>query len=360
MKFSPAKPTQRSGILLISLIMVGAGVLRTRNNLLYLVFSILVLMFAVGWLGPSFFSRFLKVIRSIPPAGHEGTEVTCRVKLHNTSRIAETPSVVLEHTNSIGASPFTPVLAGSLAPRTEIEFELPLRLEKRGLRKLDPVTMISSFPMGLFERTWSQNDSPEILVYPRIVSLRDRFLEGVAVNLTRFTTVPDTEREVQALREFQDGDSLRRVNWKASARRDQLIVGEYHRIERKAKVVLMLDISGGGEEQSEAAISLTASLAQFYHAKKRLIRLVTQRQEITFGRSERKIKAVMKLLALLNDEDRIPLKQGLKPENSCLTVLIHSGHLPPAAHTCDIVIGPREFGTYAPELRSAAPGRRKG
>ena len=96
---------------------------------------------------------------------------------------------------------------------------------------------------------------------------------------------------------------------------------------------------------------MTASLAVFYHSRKRLIELVTARDVITFGRSERKMKAMLGLLALLGPDDEAPLARRPRADSSCLKVMIHSGRAPGWSGQCDLVIGPRDFHRYAPALK---------
>ncbi len=360
------KPTQALGVLILTGVLVSVGMVRTHNNLMYLVFSILSVSAFAGWVIPALFSRGLRVKRTLPPSGHVGTEIAVGVQVQNKGRIFSTPLVALEGPplrsgGTWGGSaemPRLPILVDTLVPGSTVEFQVPLKLTRRGILRLHHVRMLSAFPMGLFEREWATQDETEMLVYPRVVSVRDRLLEGMAVNLSKSSSTPDTEREIQGLRGYQDGDDIRRINWKATARRDNLVVGEHHRIEKRAKVALYLDISGNNEDTREAAISMTASLASFYHSRNRLIELVTAREIITFGRSDRKMKAMLRLLALLGPEDQIPLNRRPPDTHSCLKVLVHAGRMPRCGRICDLAIGPADFGRYAPAL-SLNKGRPK-
>jgi uncharacterized protein (DUF58 family) len=341
-------------MLFVATLATAYGILATQHNLLYLLFAVLSAAIAIGWIGPSILARMLRVERSLPPTAHEGSEVGLRVRVRNPGKVVQTPSVLVEDRRAPEESGGRPALVGPLAPRGHVEFTFPVTFPRRGRQHLGEVNISTAYPLGLFRREWSRPAEAEILVYPRVVEVRDRLLEGASVNLSRFASAPDTEREVQALREYREGDDPRRVNWKATARRDELVVGEYHRIERRPKVALHLDISTGLPDTREDAIRMTASLAVFYHARRRLIELVTARDVITFGRSERKVKAMLELLALLGPEDEIPLTRRPRTDASCLTVLVHSGRVPRGMGQCDIVIGPRSYRRYAPAL-----GRRK-
>lgn len=344
------RPVKKSILVFAVLILMVLGIIGTHNNLLYIVLVLFLVCTVLGWAGPAVFSRSLRVQRSAPASGYAGNDISMEVQVRNRGRFFKTPDTVISHLNSLPGSGHVPVRVESLAPGSEVRFRLPVHLAERGIHRFNPAGMITAFPMGLFEREWRVQDSAEILIYPRIVSVRDRLLEGAAVNLSRPSAVPDTSREVQSFRYYREGDDMNRVNWKATARRDELVVGEYNRVEKKARVALYLDISGGTRARREAAISMAASLAVFYHARKRLIKLVTARDVITFGRSERKMKAMLRLLALLGPEDERALRARGSENGSCLTVLIHSGKKAALPRRADLVIGPHRFAQFAPAL----------
>ncbi len=346
-----AQPTKPCGIVFLATLMVGVGIVRTHNNLLYLVLAILLVGCVWGWIGPALLSRTVRIRRKVPATGHAGAEIGIEVEVLNQSRFLNAPMIALENVNSIEGTGGLPVTVGALAPSSAVRFQTSVTLPRRGPLRFDDLRLVTAYPMGLFEREWCIRDEATILVYPRIVRVRDRCLEGVTVNVSKSSRTPDTEREVQALRAYQQGDDLRRINWKATARRDDLIVGDYHRVEKRAQVTLLLDISAGDDQTREAAISMVASLAVFYHARHRLIQLVTAREIVSFGRSERKMTALLRLLALMDDKDQIPLKHRPRENGSSLKVLVHSGRAPVCAKSCDLVIAPRDYARYAPALQ---------
>ncbi len=83
-----------------------------------------------------------------------------------------------------------------------------------------------------------------VRVYPNFASLAE--LAGLSVELASRSVGARLQRrrgegtEFQELRDYRIGDSLRKINWKATARASRLISREY-RDERNQQVVLMLD-----------------------------------------------------------------------------------------------------------------------
>ncbi|QRP65699.1 DUF58 domain-containing protein [Rhodanobacter sp. FDAARGOS 1247] len=86
--------------------------------------------------------------------------------------------------------------------------------------------------------------SSTVRVYPNFASLAE--LAGLSVELASRSVGARLQRrrgegtEFQELRDYRVGDSLRKIDWKATARSSRLISREY-RDERNQQVVLMLD-----------------------------------------------------------------------------------------------------------------------
>ena len=84
--------------------------------------------------------------------------------------------------------------------------------------------------------------------------------------------------EFADLRLFAPGDRVRSINWRASARRDELVVNERHP-ERNADVILFLDTfadaRAGGRSTLDLAVRATATLAARYLERRDRVGLVS-------------------------------------------------------------------------------------
>ena len=84
--------------------------------------------------------------------------------------------------------------------------------------------------------------------------------------------------EFADLREFEAGDRVRSINWRASARRNVLVVNERHP-ERNADVILFLDTfadaRAGGRSTLDLAVRATATLASRYLERRDRVGLVS-------------------------------------------------------------------------------------
>ncbi|AEJ20421.1 DUF58 domain-containing protein [Gracilinema caldarium] len=99
-----------------------------------------------------------------------------------------------------------------------------LRPNERGLWTLGPVKLIIRDLFGWEERSFEQPDRTTVIVYPEVFPLPYQAYDGYPLGTikTKHILHEDPSR-YRALREYQQGDELRRINWKASAHAGMLI-----------------------------------------------------------------------------------------------------------------------------------------
>lgn len=117
-------------------------------------------------------------------------------------------------------------------------------------------------------------------VYPHPETIRTlpRPLETQVFGGNQVARVKGDGIEFADLRPFSPGDLVRRVNWRASARRDELWVNEYHP-ERNADVILFLDAfaeaRSGDRSTLDRTVRAAAALASHYLREKDRVGLVS-------------------------------------------------------------------------------------
>jgi uncharacterized protein (DUF58 family) len=101
-------------------------------------------------------------------------------------------------------------------------------------------------PFGLSRRDQKLPDSGALLVYPRLTSLGSLFSErGLRSHgAGRVLLRRPAGFELHSVREYQSGESLRRVHWPSTARRQQLMVKELEDAPRD-EVAVVLDAQSG-------------------------------------------------------------------------------------------------------------------
>jgi uncharacterized protein (DUF58 family) len=104
------------------------------------------------------------------------------------------------------------------------EFDLPCRA--RGVYEVGPIEVSSGDPFGFYARRAILPGQATIVVYPRIVPLRQLgfpLAAGLGVSQRRRSFQDDPTRSA-GVREYRPGDPIRRVHWKATARQGELQV----------------------------------------------------------------------------------------------------------------------------------------
>ncbi len=101
-----------------------------------------------------------------------------------------------------------------------------LQPSRRGPVEMSDWWLQSGDPLGLFKRTQRGRDGEVAVVLPRFTSLR---AQPLVRELEASVTAPRSGygSEVFGVRPYQPGDPLRRIHWRSTARRGELIVREF-------------------------------------------------------------------------------------------------------------------------------------
>ena len=158
--------------------------------------------------------------------------------------------------------------------------ELRLRCARWGNYDLGDVRIRARDRLGLIVWEDAVDRRQPIRVYPTPEALR-RIVRPVSTQLFTGNEVARQKGdglEFADLREFVPGDRLRSINWKASARRGDLIVNERHP-ERNADVILLLDTFAdarrGNRSTLDLAVRATATIASRYLERRDRVGLVS-------------------------------------------------------------------------------------
>jgi len=160
----------------------------------------------------------------------------------------------------------------TLAGRQTANVEIPLALTRRGRYLLGPFTAGSGFPIGLANWRRTLTAEEEIVVLPRLGSLRRgvlrRHLQQHSPTVGQARTVPrrhpSAQTDFHGMRSFQPGDSPRWIHWRTSARRGELMVKEFEETPSD-NLILIVDPyiapnASGDDRNLEEVLSLAATI----------------------------------------------------------------------------------------------------
>ena len=156
----------------------------------------------------------------------------------------------------------------------------PLRVERWGAHSLGGLTLRARDSLGLFSRTCRVDADVAVKAYPRPEALRSllRPAETQLYSGDELSRRKGEGTEFADLRPFTYGDRMRRINWRASARRGELWVNEQHP-ERNMDVVLFLDsfadVRRGTRRALDLAVRAAATLAGRYIRRRDRVGLVS-------------------------------------------------------------------------------------
>ena len=162
----------------------------------------------------------------------------------------------------------------------ERTLELRLRCARWGNYRIGDIRLRARDRLGLLVWEWRLDRQQNLRVYPLPETLR-RIVGPVSTQLFAGNEVARQKGEgleFADLRLFAPGDRVRSINWRASARRDELVVNERHP-ERNADVILFLDTfadaRAGGRSTLDLAVRATATLAARYLERRDRVGLVS-------------------------------------------------------------------------------------
>ncbi len=131
-----------------------------------------------------------------------------------------------------------------LAAGESAEFVYSLTATRRGDARFGYVICLLRSPFGFWQRKVPLGEPHSVRVYPDF-SVISNYLELVSDQHSIRMGIKLTQRrgeglEFQQLREYRDGDTLRQIDWKATARRQALISREYQE-ERDQRILFLID-----------------------------------------------------------------------------------------------------------------------
>jgi uncharacterized protein (DUF58 family) len=242
---------------------VGFAALNTGNNLLYLVLSLMLAFLVLSGVLSESALRGIAVRRRLPRELFAGTPCSVGLEIRNRQQRVPAFAVVVE--DRVATPDGKPRAVG----RAFVLRTGPGRTETRAYRLVPSqrgeivfvgYQVFTRFPFGLFSKALQLGDREASLVYPRVEPVRvpadfgAAHDAGEAVSGRRGAGVLASE-----LRHYEPGDPMRRIHWRSSLRRGELLVREVES-EQRREVEVQLSTEGRPPgELFERSVSWAAS-----------------------------------------------------------------------------------------------------
>ena len=221
-------------------------------------------------------------------------------------------------------------------------------LLKRGVFPLGPTILCSGDTLGLFKSILTIPSKKSIVVYPHLIDIQ------------KFSVYPSSEEggghlqihtaqttpQASGIREYQPGDPLNRVHWPYTMKHGNLMVKEFYE-ETQSNAWILLDVQQNKHRREklitysynnrfiymkrkavhfqlscdsfEYAVSIAATLANYYIKQNIAVGLTSVGQEIVNiqpDKGNRQLSKILGKLAIVNDDGNIPITSIFEKQKS--------------------------------------------
>jgi len=231
------------------------------NNRLFYSLAVITILLVIGFFVPIFFNiakilLFILVLltivdvfivysqkngfileRMLPERLSNGDENKISFTLKNNYKLAAHSTLIEELPYQFQKRDF--IFKQLLNPKEEKIIHYDLRPTKRGVYNFGHVNVYVSTPLQLATKKYILGESKEIKCYPSFLKLKEFDIQAFS---NKVTTIGSRKvrrlghsLEFEQIKEYIAGDDIRTLNWKATAKSNQLMVNQY--IEEKSQPV---------------------------------------------------------------------------------------------------------------------------
>jgi uncharacterized protein (DUF58 family) len=297
--------------------LIGIAAFNTGNNLIYLIFSMMLsmLLLSVMLLRLNMKALVLRVAQDRPIFANSPSSID--VTLSNRKKLPAYSLRVSMSDRNKGTVHFPEIPASS-----DISDTVPVVYGRRGVYGYGDIFIESSFPFIFFLKRLSGKVDNRIIVYPEIRDVEKVIPEIAAEGFALPAGIRRGE-ELSMIREFRYGDDWRRIHWKASAKSAKLMVTEYSSEEPRKLTVILDNLMPYDDASFEKAVSLAASVTDRFLKEGFFVRLLTCRKVVPFGGGGEHLFKILDVLALIEGQTswECPLSFGEEPQGLVMLIL---------------------------------------
>ncbi len=216
-------------VYLVTSVIIGLAAVNTGNNALMAVLGLALGSYVVSGIWSRQVLGNIEATIELPPEIFAGRPAVIGVELENTSRFLPAYGLVVRDSNG-RAEIHERLLVTKGRRRHSVELVFP----DRGRHELGAWRLDVLLPLGFFLKSKVLILDREVLVFPRLLPT-----SSASVRRGGGRRSPDAlesrgrEGEVTQLRDYREGDELRSLHWKQTARQQRLVVVERQRTAEK-------------------------------------------------------------------------------------------------------------------------------
>jgi len=331
--------TREGGVYLGLVAIITVAALNTGNNLLFMIVACLLAGILVSGVVSQIVLSGLKVELELPEHLFAGRPTVLRLTLHNLKWLMPSFSISAEDKPSkkrrgIGDlrsvqvcglpseihAEGTPLKAATNGPgtcrilprplyipylsrRSSVGAQVDVMFPRRGRYAQDGLRISTLFPFGLLRKSREVALRREILVLPSIEPTEEFYEILPLISGEVESAQKGRGHDLYAIRDYRQTDTARHVDWKATAKVQQLKVREFTR-EDERRVTLVLDTRLPAADDQilarfEKAVTFCACLGWHFYEINAQMRFVSETLETAMGAAAGVIYPMLENLALV-------------------------------------------------------------
>lgn len=301
-------------------------------------FLVSVAAINLAWIGLEYFTIRLNLSRRFTGKVEEDDTLEIETLIKNNSFFPAF-NLVLEDDLSCSPGEKELLLVDYLGAGSALELKYSCLCPLRGNYKIGPFTVYFFDPFGIFFLKKTYYIYTQLYVYPRTFEIKKfpvltrGFLPWFGIQTTQ---VSGDEDEFFGIREYKEGDPIKKIHWISTARKRALIVKQFQRQSFfRATIIFNLEkeknFGAGKERVAEYTIRIAASLAKYLIEKGISTEIIAHAGEIVyipFNKGPEYLEDIFKFLATAQAESRVSLGEIFEefslyiPGDSNLIVII--------------------------------------
>jgi uncharacterized protein (DUF58 family) len=306
----------REGVVYLVIIgLIAIAALNTGNNLLFIILASLLAAILVSGILSQIVLSQLELDFVLPDHIFAQQPMISRLTVSNLKWVFPSFSVTVsardaerkKRKKSMGPRPRrildAPVYVPYIPHRSSVTQHVEITFPRRGRYTQEGFRVSSKFPFGFLRKAHEVPTKQEILVLPNIQPTEEFYeiLPLIGGEIESFYKGQGSD--LYAIRDYQEGDSARHVDWKASAKVQAVKVREFTR-EDERRLVLVFDARLPRTESSlpaqfEKAVTFCACLAWHFYEIDAQMQFLMEGLETPMAPSREIIYPVLEALALI-------------------------------------------------------------
>jgi len=294
------RPTNEGYRFLIGTFLIGLAALNTGNNLLYLIFglmlSILAISYAMLRINLSGLTMSIDMSREV----YAGQSAALLITVRNSKRRFDSYSLRVALPKGLAGAGFIKHVpaAGQSSEHVEVVFR------RRGVYRYGDFVITTSYPFIFFTRSIKVRMEGEVVVYPQLMEVDMAALSAVGRGQNMSLRTGRSE-ELLRIRQYREGDDTKSIHWKASARTGRLMVKEFAETEPRAVMIVLDDTGEFSLIAFEKAVSYAASLAVALAGQGYYVGLHTSGRTVKYGNERQHLVKILDELALVKESPSV-------------------------------------------------------